>query len=63
MLQEGVHNKFIQLLDIVSRDVVGVDDLVESEGGLVVIIGKVGADLWRQDVIVIVKKRQVFHRT
>ena len=45
-----------------SRDVVGVDDLVQGEGRLVVIIGKVGINLRCQDVIIIVKQRQVFHR-
>ena len=50
-------------MDIVSRDVVGVvDDLVQGEGRLVVIIGKVGINLRCQDVIIIVKQRQVFHR-
>ena len=45
-----------------SGDVVGVDDLVQGKGRLVVIVGGVGVNLRCQDVIVIVKQRQVFHR-
>ena len=42
-------------LDIVARNIIGVDDLVEDEGGSVVLSGKVSVNLRCQDVIIIVK--------
>ena len=36
-------------------NIIGVDDLVEDEGGSVVLSGKVSVNLRCQDVIVIVK--------
>ena len=39
-LQKGVHNKFVQVLNIVTGNVVGVNDLVQGEQGNVIVIGK-----------------------
>ena len=38
-----------------ARDIIGVDDLVEDEGGSVVLGGKVSVNLRCQDVIIVVK--------
>ena len=38
-----------------ARDIIGVNDLVEDEGGSIVLGGKVGINLRCQDVIVVVK--------
>ena len=46
-----------------ARDIIGVNDLVEDEGGSIVRGGKVGINLRCQDVIVVVKQCQLLHRT
>ena len=45
-----------------SRNIVGVDDLVENEGGSVVSAGEVSIYLRCQDVIVVVQQCQLLHR-
>ena len=61
--QEGVDDQFVQFLDIVAGNIIGVDDLVEDESGSVVLSGKVSVNLRCQDVIVIIKKCKLLHRT
>ena len=53
--QECVRDEFIQVLNIVPRSVVGINDLVQSEQSDVIVIGKMCIDLGGQDVIVVVK--------
>ena len=43
--KKGVNNKFVQVLNIVSGNVVGANDLVQGEQGNIVVIDKVCMDL------------------
>ena len=43
--------------------IIGVDDLVEDEGGPVFLSGKVSVNLRCQDVIVIIQKCKLLHGT
>ena len=55
-------DQLVQFLDIVSRDIIGVNDLVKNEGGSVVSCGEVSINLWCEDVIVVVQQCQLLHR-
>ena len=57
-LQEGFNNQFIEFLNIMSRNIVGVYDLVENESGSVIRAGEVSIYLRCQDVIVVVQQCQ-----
>ena len=60
--QEGVDDKLVKVLYIVSRDVIGVNDLVEDKCRSVVNCGEVSIHLWCEDVIVVVQQCQLLHR-
>ena len=59
--EEGGHDQVVYFLDIVSRDVGRINDLVQGEQRPVVIIGEMGADLRSQNVILVVQHGKVFH--
>ena len=60
--RESSHNQITQFLHIVSRGIVGIDDLVQQEQSLIVPVRKMGPNLRRENVIICIHQGQVLHR-